>query len=111
MTSRRAPYLLFLPALLLAASALAQTRPIPDEAKRGLIRHDQEMAVTVDGMPMRLAPGAVIRNAINLIVVPTAMPREGAWADFTMDNNGQIFRVWLLTPAEMAKPRTETGGR
>jgi hypothetical protein len=111
MISRRAPYLLFLPAMLLAASALAQTRPIPDEARRGHIRHDQEMAVTVNENPMRLAPGAVIRDRMNLIVVPAAMPREGAWADYTLDNNGQIFRVWLLTPEEMTRPKNRAGGR
>ncbi len=111
MILRRATYLLFLPAVLLAASALAQTRPIPDEARRGYIRHNQEMAVTVDGIPLRLAPGAVIRDRTNLIVVPAAMPREGAWGDFTLDKNGQIFRVWLLTPGEMKKPRIGTGGR
>ena len=108
MASRRVAYLLIVAALL-AASVLAQTRPIPDAARRGYIRHVQEMAVTVDGNPMRLAPGSSVRDRNNLIIVPVAMPREGAWADYIVDGNGQILRVWLLTPEERARPRKRPG--
>ena len=63
------------------------------------------MGVTVDGKSMTLAPGAVIRDQTNLIIVPAAMPREGALADYVEDKNGQLFRIWLLTPEESAIPR------
>ena len=64
----------------------------------------------MDGKPMRLAAGATIRNRQNLIVVPVSIPREGAWADYILDRDGQIFRVWLLTPGELAQPRNQAGG-
>ena len=94
-----------------AVPVLAQTRPspIPEDSRRGYIRHVEEMAVTVDDKAMQLAAGATVRNQQNLIIVPMSIPRGGAWADYVLDRDGQVLRVWLLTPAELARPRP--GGR
>ena len=107
MAPRSATCLALLPALLWAVSVLAQTRSIliPQDSRRGYIRHVQEMAVTVDDKTMHLAAGAIIRDRQNLIIVPVTIPREGAWAAYSLNRDGQIFRVWLLTPAELARPR------
>ncbi len=67
------------------------------------------MAVTVDDKTMQLAAGAIIRDRQNLIIVPVTIPREGAWAAYSLNRDGQIFRVWLLTPDELARPRPEGG--
>ena len=107
MTPRRALLVLLLPVLLLPAVGRAQLRTIPEEARRGFVQHVQQMVVTVDGNRTQLAPGAVVRDRNNFIIVPTAMPREGAWADYTLDQDRQIFRVWLLTPEELAKPKRQ----
>ena len=106
MAPRSATCLALLPALLWAESVLAQTRsiPIPQDSRRGYIRHVQEMAVTVDDKAMQLAAGAIIRDQRNLIIVPVTIPRKGAWAAYNLDREGQIFRVWLLTPDELARP-------
>ena len=111
MVHRRAVYLALLTALLVAP-VVAQTRnpPVPENSRRGVIRHVEEMAVTVDGKPMQLAAGAQIRSSQNLIIVPTAIPRDGAWADYILNRDGQIFRVWLLTPDEFARPKPVSGG-
>ena len=58
---------------------------------------------------MQLAAGAIIRDRQNLIIVPVTIPREGAWAAYSLNRDGQIFRVWLLTPDEIARPRPEGG--
>ena len=86
-----------------ATSVCAQVRSIPTEAKRGLIRHLQEITVEINGRPMRLAPGAQIRDATNLIVQPAALP-EGSLVRFTLDAQGQLSRVWILTAEEAAQP-------
>jgi hypothetical protein len=106
MAPRRAACLALLPALVWAVSVLAQARPspIPQDSKRGYIRHVREMAVTVDDKAMQLAAGAIIRDRQNLIIVPVTIPREGAWAAYNLDRDGQVFRVWLLTPDELARP-------
>jgi hypothetical protein len=112
MTPCRAALLALLPALWWTAAAVAQTRsaPIPEDSTRGYIRHVMETAVTVNGKPMQLAAGATLRDQRNLIVVPVSIPPEGAWADYVLDRNGQIFRAWLLTPGELAQPRKPGGG-
>ena len=94
-----------------AVPVLAQTRPspIPEDTRRGYIRHVEEMAVTVDDKAMQLAAGATVRNQQNLIIVPMSIPRGGAWADYVLDRDGQVLRVWLLTPDELARPKP--GGR
>jgi hypothetical protein len=111
MVHRRAAYLALLPALL-AAPAMAQLRnpPIPENSQRGVIRHAEAMAVIVDDKLMQLAAGAQIRNELNLIIVPMAIPRDGASADYTLNGEGQVFRVWLLTPDELARPKPGAGG-
>jgi len=112
MVHRHAAYLALVSALL-AAPAIAQVRtpPIPQESLRGFVHHLQEMAVIVDEkVVVQLAAGAQIRDQQNLIIVPLAIPRSGAWADFTLNAERQIFRVWLLTPAELAQPKKGAGG-
>jgi hypothetical protein len=111
MARYRAACFALLPVLFGAVAVLAQTRPslIPEDSRRGYIRHVEEMAVTVDDKAMQLAAGATVRNQQNLIIVPMSIPREGAWADYMLDRDGQVLRVWLLTPAELARPRP--GGR
>jgi len=91
--------------MLFCGSATAQFRQIPDAAQRGVIRHVQSMLVSIDGTPVSLSPGSNIRDINNRIIVPTALPPAGALADYLLDVNGQIHRVWLLTPQEAAIPR------
>ena len=111
MARCRAACFALLPVLFGAVAVLAQTRPspIPEDSRRGYIRHVEEMAVTVDDKAMQLAAGAIIRNQQNLIIVPMSIPREGAWAAYELDRDGQIFRVWLLTPDELARLRRRGG--
>jgi len=106
MASSRAAYLALLPALLFAAAVLAQSRPIPEDARRGYVRHLEGMTLSVDGRAMRLAPGATIRNRQNLIIVPMSLPSDGAWADYVLDRDGRIFTVWILTAKELERTRS-----
>ena len=91
-----------LPAYLTPVS-LAQTRAIPPTAKRGEIRHVQDMLVEINGRRMLLAPGAQIRNSANLIIVPSALP-SGAYVKYLVDAQGMVSRVWILTRQEAARP-------
>ena len=90
-------------ALMLPAAAMAQPRQIPDSAKRGSIVHVQGAIVEIDGTQMRLSAGAQIRSRENLFIVPMSLP-PGAPVKYTLDGTGQIHRVWVLTPEEVAAP-------
>jgi len=112
MVHRFAVHLALLSALLPSSPTLAQFRapPVPEDSRRGVIRHVEQMAVAVDDRLMQLAAGAQIRNQQNLIIVPTAIPQGGAWADYVVNGDGQLSRVWLLSPAELAVPKPGAGG-
>ena len=84
-------------------AAFAQLRSLPQDAERGEIRHLREMTVAIDGTERRLAPGAQIRDASNLIIVPAAIP-PGVLAKYMVDADGMVRRVWILTPAEASQP-------
>ena len=111
MAPCRTASLALLSVLFWTVPGVAQTRPspIPQDSKRGYVRHIEQMAVSVDDKAMQLAAGATIRNQRNLIIVPMSIPREGAWADYVLDRDGRIFRVWLLTPDELARPKPGGG--
>jgi hypothetical protein len=85
--------------LVLSASAHAQLRTIPEQAKGGEIRHVQESIVSISGVELRLAPGAQIRDEANRLVVPTAVP-AGAQVKYLLNDEGLVRQVWILTPAE-----------
>jgi len=58
-------------------------------------------SVAVDDTAYRLSPGAQIRDTRNFIVLPSHIRGEFK-VRAVMDNNGQVHRVWLLTPEEAA---------
>ena len=88
--------------VLFAASAAAQVRTIPQDARRAQIRHVQANIVELNGVQAPLAPGAQIRDASNRIIIPTSVP-AGALVKFRLDENGQVREVWILTPTEAAQ--------
>jgi hypothetical protein len=85
-----------------AGAAYGQLRTIPEDAKRGVMRHVHGMVVEIDGAPQRLAAGAQIRSASNMIVVPNAIP-PGTLVKYRLDGQGMVRQVWFLTPQEAAQ--------
>jgi len=85
-----------------AVLAFAQLRTIPQDAKRGVMRHVQETIVEIDGKQQRLSAGAQIRSQSNRILVPTAVP-PGSDVKYRLDQEGLVRQVWLLTPQEAAQ--------
>ena len=100
---RRKLFALLICALVISVHAAAQARQIPDAAERGSMVHIQDTAVEVNGKPMRLSAAAQIRAQNNLLIVPVSLP-PGALVKYTLDNSGQIHRVWVLTAEEAAAP-------
>jgi len=94
--------LVLLPILCLAVLAHAQLRTLPAEAKRGQIRHVQEMIVQIDGTAARLSAGAQVRDAHNRILLPEAIPPDSL-VKYTVNGQGEISAVWILTSHEAAQ--------
>jgi len=101
--------LLALHVVLFAATASAQFRTIPKEALRGELTHVMQNIVTVNGQQMRLAPGAQIHAQNNLTIVPSEIPRNSL-VEYTLDRNGDLFKVWILTPKEAARENPNSPG-
>jgi hypothetical protein len=96
--------LLSLASLTLATAASAQLpRNFPAHALRGELQVLQPPAVTIDGKEARLAPGARIRDSQNMLAMSGALAERRLTVHYTMEANGMLLDVWVLTPQELAR--------
>lgn len=90
--------------------AVAQVqRNFPQNALRGELQILQPPEALLNGQPVRLAPGARLRDADNMIQVSNRMAGAKLAVHYTLDTLGLVKDVWVLQPAELAKrpwPRT-----
>lgn len=83
-----------------AQSALV--RPFPDASATGKLAGPPAMgSVSIDGKTIQAAPGLQIRNEMNMIVMPTSVGSD-VLVRYQLDPMGFVWRIWLLTPAEVA---------
>ena len=97
-------------ALLLAAlgaavmpAAAQLPRNFPATALRGELRVTQPPEALVNNRAARLAPGSRIRGADNMLVMSGAVVGTPLLVHYTLDPNGLVQDVWVLTPAEAAR--------
>lgn len=57
----------------------------------------------LNGEPVRLAPGARIRNPQNLLQLSGSVIGQKLLVNYTLDGFGQVFDVWILSETEAAK--------
>ena len=88
---------------LAAGAAQAQLRTIPADAKRATMSHVEGMTIEIDGKRVQLAAGARIRDGRNMIVLPASLP-AGVQVKYMPDMQGQVWRIWILSPQEAAQP-------
>nr|HET7860372.1 hypothetical protein [Caldimonas sp.] len=87
----------------IAVAAQAQTqRAFPQNALRGSLVIGTAPEARLNGDPARLAPGARIRDANNMLVVPTAVTGGPYLVNYTVDTSGLVKDVWILRPDEAA---------
>lgn len=73
----------------------ANLRNIPENAKSGVMSPPNGRLVKIDGEDMLLAPGFKIRDINNRIVMPATVQHPVA-VRYTVDNNAQVYLIWLL---------------
>ena len=91
--------------LLISTTAHAQSmqRPFPPTALRGAIVVVQPPEVSLNGRPMRLAPGARIRDQNNMLALSASLAGARLAVHYTIDIDGNVKDVWILTADELAK--------
>lgn len=93
-------------ALCLAApvAGRAQARQFPAQARLGTVEIPAFPAARLDGSPVVLAPGVLIRNEQNALMLPQQF--TGArLVLYRLDFLGQIRDIWLLDEREAARAR------
>ena len=76
-------------------------RTFPPDAVAGQVKDYAYPVVQVDDHAYRLAPGALIYDGFNRIIAPNYLP-QGAKVLYRIDSQGQVSKMWLLTPEEAA---------
>lgn len=87
-----------------AIPAMAFERPFPDTARRGTMTPAAHPSIVLDGKTRTLSAAARIWNQDNLIEQPASLRGERFAVNYTVDVNGDIDRVWILTKEEASKP-------
>ncbi len=78
-------------------------RNFPATALRGELVVTDPPNVLVNRQPARLAPGARIRGADNLLQMSGAVIGQKLLVHYTLDPLGLVLDVWVLTPGEAAR--------
>ena len=89
-------------ALAVALPAHAQ-RLFQATALRGELVVTQPPEVLLNGKPARLAPGARIRDALNMIQLSGSLLGQRLTVNYTLDPTGLVRDAWILTEAERAR--------
>jgi hypothetical protein len=80
-------------------------RTFPIGALRGKLMVVDTNDVQLDGNPVRLSPGARIRNQQNLLQMTGALVGQLYLVNYTLDAAGLLKEVWILTPEEASASR------
>jgi hypothetical protein len=92
--------------LLLATATAAQAqlaRAFPATALRGELLVTAPPEALLNRQPVRLAPGARIRDGENRLVLSGRVVGHKLLVHYTRDLQGNLLDVWVLTAAEAAK--------
>ena len=79
-------------------------RTLPEAAMVGEMAPPALGVVQINGQIMTLSPAAQIRSEQNMIVMPNAI-QQPVRVRYLTDASGAVWRIWILTPAELAVSR------
>jgi hypothetical protein len=83
--------------------ALAAPRNFPANAQRGVMAASVYPQIMINGQIQTLSPGAKIFSKKNLIVMATSLLDNAYTVNYTVDAQGNIDRIWILTEEELAQ--------
>jgi hypothetical protein len=83
-------------------------REFPLNALRGILVIGMTPEATLNGVAVRLAPGARIRGMNNMLALPGSLAGKSLLVHYTVDSYRLVKDVWLLRPEEAAQLWPET---
>ena len=86
--------------LPLPLAAQSSVRHFPNSAQRGEFEVISPPNVLMDGKPVRLSPGARIKNPNNMLVMSASLVGKRLDVNYLPDAQGMIHEVWILNAAE-----------
>jgi hypothetical protein len=90
--------------LLLSTAAQAQgQRAFPANALRGSLVIGESPEILLNAKPARLGAGVRIRDQANLQPRPATLIGAKLLVHYTIDTQGLVQNVWILTPEEAAR--------
>jgi hypothetical protein len=91
-----------MPLVILSLPLAAQNsvRHFPNSAQRGEFEVISPPNVLMDGKPVRLSPGARIKNPNNILVLSASLVGKKLIVNYLMDFQGMIHEVWILNTTE-----------
>ena len=87
------------------AAAQIAVRQFPAAAKRATLEVKTPPDVLLNGAPARLSPGARIHGLTNMLVMSGQMTRQRLVVNYTLDPQGLVHEVWILSEAEAQQKR------
>ena len=85
-------------------------RNFPPGTLRGSFMVVNSPEIQLDGQPERLSPGARIRSAQQMLVMPAYLTGQNLLVNYKLDPEGKVSEVWILTPEE-AQAKRESAGK
>ncbi|MDR3479210.1 MAG: hypothetical protein P4L91_00685 [Burkholderiaceae bacterium] len=96
-------FLICLMLMLTAVTAFAAPRTFPSTALRGTLSAAVHPQIKIDGQIKTLSPGAKILSKQNTIIMSTSLMDNSYTVNYTVDRQGYVDKVWILTDEELAK--------
>lgn len=88
------------PPVVPAGPVVGMLRTLPANSLVGVMEPPMLGVVQISGQTLTLSPAAQIRDARNMLVMPTAVT-AAVPVRFTVDPSGAVQRIWILTAAEL----------
>jgi hypothetical protein len=95
-----APLAVLCAAVPAVVQAQAVQRNFPQNALRGALVLQTTSDATLNGQPVRLAPGLRIRGQNNMLAMTGPLLGQKLLVHYTLDTEGLLKDVWILTPQE-----------
>jgi hypothetical protein len=95
-----------LPAAAQVQPGLGGMRTFPDAAQRGNLTITSVSEASLNGRPIRMAPGMRLLSPQNTLVMPHSVVGQSYKVNYVIEaSTGMLITAWILTQGEAEQPR------